>query len=161
MRPGLKNKKTIFITATLLLILCAGYVFYKPKLINAKLPFIDLAGSIGKAIGDAEKAGIAGENIDKPEPTATPTPKLTPTPLPTVVPADPYKDKVEIRVLDTIVKINGNIIAAERLENEISALAHDNRAVELVDEYAELKTYRRILKLLRSNAVSFTESPEE
>lgn len=135
--------------------LCAGYILYKPKLINADKPFIELAGSVGKAVGNAKDA----QNRITPVPSGTPVSNLTPTPTPTPTPwvkPTPVPDnKVTIRVEDMSIYVNKyRCIDFDDVQKQLSNGVKDDTKVTLIDDYAELKTFRSVVKLLKQLGIT-------
>lgn len=154
MKTGWKNNKRIklAVICVMIVVLCAGYILYKPKLINADKPFIELAGSVGTAVGNAKDA------VNRLTPVPTKEPNLTPAPTPVPKPATPTPptptpvpdNKVTIRVEDTSIYVNKLLCSdIDDLNRRLGSLVKDDSVVTLVDDYAELKTYRGVLMLLK------------
>lgn len=159
MKNGWKNNKRIKLAVFCVLAaaLFAGYIFYKPKLINAPKPFIELSGTVGTAVGNAQYVkdhpSPTPAGNDSLTPTPTPVPTLNPTP--TITPTPVPDNKVTIRVEDTSIYIDKVLCtdvddAGRRLKNRLT----DASVITLVDDYAELKTYRSVMKLLKSLGIS-------
>ena len=74
------------------LLFTAFWSWNMPSLINADKPFIDLSGSIGDSIGNAntayEKGQVTPIPTDTPGITPEPTPEITPTDIPVIGPED-------------------------------------------------------------------------
>ena len=160
MRKGLtKNKKIKLILVCLLIVFtCAGYIFYVPKLINADKPFIDLSGSVGDAIGNAESVSVSGNrDSDKvPKPTAA----VTPTPIPRD--RTDSKESVTIRVSDMTITVNGiRVDSFEDFAVRITGQAFAGKSFELIDDYAELKTFRKAIRILDEYDRSYYVRTEE
>lgn len=157
MKNGL-NKRKIKIAAVCMLVVlvCGGYILYKPKLINADRPFIDLAGTVGKSIGDAQKA----YSVDTATPTLAPNPTdaAKPTPVPTMEPIKPVlptpipENQVVISIADKDIKVNNSVCVS--LADRLSWMVKDDTQVVLVDDYAELKTYRNALRILKELGIT-------
>lgn len=164
MKHGWKNNKRIKLVAACVLVIavCAGYILYKPKLINAPKPFIELSGTVGTAVGNAKYAKDRptptpiGTNPIAPTPTPVPTPKPTPTAKPTPVP----DNRLTIRVEDTSIYINRVQCAdSDDFSRRLSNALKDDSIITLIDDYAELKTFRSVMKTLKQLGVSdYTKS---
>ena len=146
MKSGSSNRKRKYILEFCLVsfVLLTGYAFYKPELINAKKPFIELSGSIGTSIGNAEKA--YDYEHPKVEPAkSTPTPvNATPTPVKLEV-----KTQVEIIVSgEAIAADNRKVNSIDEFESVIRSKDFDELSFILVDDYAEAKTYKTVVKVL-------------
>lgn len=139
MKSGSSNRKRKYILEFCLVsfVLLTGYAFYKPKLINAKKPFIELSGSIGTSIGNAEKA------YDYEHPKVEPA-KPTPTPVKPEV-----KTQVEIIVSGEAIAVdNRKVNSIDEFESVIRSKDFDELSFILVDDYAEAKTYKTVVKVL-------------
>lgn len=159
MKHGWKNNNRIKLVVICVLVtaLCAGYIIYTPKLINAPLPFIELAGTVGTAVGNAKYVSEhpsptpTGNNPLRPTPTPVPTPRLTPTPVPTPVP----DNKLTIRVEDTYIYIN-KILCTDTgdFSRRFNNMLKDDSTITLIDDYAELKTFRGVIKVFKQLGVT-------
>ena len=159
-----------------------------PDLVNVSGPFIDLSGSVGNSIGNAkeayeiESAGAGPTEGLTPEPTQDPefTPTITPTPGVQPTPAITPASRIEIRVGDDTV-VNpvadrGEIISVhnrgsfgvdidartfEKLEDALKYLKDMkiDKAVVLVDNYAETNTFKAVKKALEDRNITPTLSP--
>ena len=179
------HKRKIFkITAFLMImILLCGYGPFEkvPDLVNVGGPFIDLSGTVGESIGNAEEAYEAenavetptGIPTDSPEPTITPLP--TPTPVdgitPTITPVpvaslrvlvgydlvtDPSKDQAVIISIDS-----GRVYEDVTEVLDIIATESKNKEIVLIDNFAEAKTFGRLVNYCRENNISFTVETRE
>ena len=143
MKSGSSNRKRKYILEFCLVsfVLLTGYAFYKPELINANKPFIELSGSIGTSIGNAEKA----YDYEHPKVEPAPTPvKPTPTPVKPEV-----KTQVEIIVSGEAIAVdNRKVNSIDEFESVIRSKDFDELSFILVDDYAEAKTYKTVVKVL-------------
>ena len=143
------SNKTIIIICVLCFLFLTGYGFWEtiPKLINANKPFIDLAGSVGESIGNANSA------YEKAQLTPIPDDPLNPsvTPEPTKIPDD-EKNNGEIKVVigDTFLsgsgeKITVNSEVLESIDRLYEFLINpelEGKKVLLIDHYAETNAYK-------------------
>ena len=145
MKNGLNNKKTIILSALVIIMLAlTGGIFYTPELKNADKPFIELSGSIGTAIGNANDA-YADEHKqpDPPQEDGEETPSST----------EPQKEeqsdsKIEIVVTGEEIKIGmKSVDDFSEFDTVIRGEAFDGKEFEIVDDFGEFKTTRRIIKL--------------
>ncbi len=159
MRNGWNNKRKILLVTVLSFLVIGGFSFiYTPHLKNADKPFIDLSGSVGDAIGNAKSAYTAANPTSTPRPkaTATPTPRATTTPTPTPV----IKD-VEIVVADEEINsadftsTKAADFANEFTKDKAKEFTDKGRKVILVDDYAESKTFKKLIKLLKELQLDF------
>lgn len=166
MKDGLKNnskkpwnRKSFWtVAAVLTVFICCGYIFYVPKLINADKPFIDLSGSLGDAIGSAESAVMSG-NRDTDD-VNRPTAAVTPTPIPRQ--HDENAEYITIRVSDDIITVNGiRVENFEEFRSRITGKAFADKSFEIIDDYAELKTFRKALRILDECECSYIVRTEE
>ncbi len=161
MKNGSKNKIRIILVSVLSFMVLGGFLdIFKPVLRNAKDPFIDLSGSVGEAIGNAQSAYISANPTATPRPKATATPSPRPTSTPTPTPTPVIKD-VEIVVADETVS-SGDFkstdaagITAELTSEKIQDIKAEGRKVILVDDYAESKTFKKLLKLLNNSGLDY------
>lgn len=161
MKPGLrKNRKLKLVLASILVMLtCAGYIFYTPKLINADDPFIDLSGSVGTAIGNAESAVEAGVHND--EQVARPT-ETPPQPTPVPYHREDSKESVTVRISDNVITINGiKAMDFDDFTLRITGAAFAGKQIELIDDYAELKTFRRAVRILGEYELPYFVTAED
>lgn len=153
------NRKTFWAAAAVLTVfICCGYIFYVPKLINADKPFIDLTGSVGEAIGSAESAVMSGnrDSDDVNKPTAA----VTPTPIPRQ--HDENKEYITVRVSDDVITVNGiRVENFEEFKSRITGKAFDGKNFEVIDDYAELKAFRKALRILDECDCSYFVRTEE
>ena len=183
-----KNKKRLAVYAVIFGVILSGYTFLEkvPDLVNVSGPFIDLSGSVGNSIGnakDAYEAELAGPEpttaptpVPTVEPTPTPTQGVQPTPIAVVTPAS----RIEIWVGDDTVANpaadRGEIISIhnrgsfgvdmdartfEKLEDALKYLTDMkmDKAVVLVDNYAETNTFKAVKKALADRNITPTLSP--
>jgi len=157
MKNGSNKKKLIVAGCIMFLLLAAFWGPNMPHLINADKPFIDLSGSIGESIGNAntayEKAVLT--------PAPTDAPEITTTPAPTDVPdvTDVEGSKIRISVGDDeytgsgeTVYIKGmmtdsvevKVSSVDSLKEMLSTGRFDDVEIILVDNYAETKTFKNV-----------------
>ena len=141
----MNNKKTIILSALIInLIVLTGGIFYIPELKNADKPFIELSGSIGTAIGNANDA--YAEEHTQPE---APQEDEDETPDSTEPQQEEQLDnKVEITVTGEEIKIGMEPVDDfSEFETVIRGEVFDGKEIEIVDDFGEFKTTRRIIKL--------------
>ena len=97
MKNGLNKKILIIASLLIMLFLTAFLPWNMPKLINADKPFINLSGSIGESIGNANEAYEKAVLTPAPDDTVP-----TITPAPTDIPEiqDPESNEIMIIVGD-------------------------------------------------------------
>ena len=175
MKSG-SNKKKILITAVLMFLLFAAYLPWNmPSLINADKPFIDLSGSIGDSIGNAntayEKGLVTPVPTDTPGITPEPTPEITPTDIPVIGPedkefeiivgAEDYSGDGESIVIMGAGGAEMKAYSITSFETMINGEAFSGKSFVLVDNYAENQTYRDVMSILDGSGKEYrTESRE-
>ena len=118
---------------------------YTPVLKNADKPFIDLTGSIGTAIGNAQEA----YKVSQPTPKPTTKPEVKPTTTPKPTPMVPTT--IDIVVADENIQIEKWNYSSETIgtfENVIRGSAYDGKSFILVDDFAESNTLRDVMAVL-------------
>lgn len=174
MKNGLNNWKRILIAACLCLLLVA-YAPWEtiPNLINADKPFVDLSGSIGDSIGNANKAYDKAHPTLIPTVSPEPTPFVSPEPTPEPTPVDiftPAEDEIKIVIGDEdysgsgeIVFVNGNKLkTVTDLKTVLSSLEYEEKKIILIDLYAEKETFRTVKTVLDGMGLSYqTETFDE
>jgi hypothetical protein len=156
MKNGLTTGNKILLLAILGLGGLVSGLFYTPELINCDKPFIEISGSVGDAIGNAKGAYIATHPTSTPTPTATPKPTATPTPTPTPIPTATPTPPLEVIVGGeevTSYLYEGNDIETFLREFTVEKLL--GRKVILVDDYAEAKTFRKVLRFIIESALEY------
>lgn len=152
MKKGTNNKRKLILLILTCALALAGYIAYKPVLKNADKPFIDLSGTVGDAMGNSQKAYVKLNPSSTPKPTQVIKP--TSTPRPTVTPAT----RVEIKVFGEMIT-DGKVYYddAAGFVTAFESGVYKGKSVVLIDDYADSKTYKRLLKLFRENGVNFRE----
>lgn len=143
MEQRVRIKKYLIFVLALSLLLLAGFSFYKPVLINASEPFIDLSGSVGTSIGNAKEA-FQMENQSG-----------------TTKPGNfgEEKTQIEIIVCDETFLVDGvECPYFSRVNEYICREENENCKFILVDDYAEAEAYKKVLRSLREADRLFTES---
>lgn len=143
MEQRVRIKKYLIFVLALSLLLLAGFSFYKPVLINASEPFIDLSGSVGTSIGNAKEA-FQMENQSG-----------------TTKPGNfgEEKTQIEIIVCDETFLVDGvECPYFSRVNEYICREENKNCKFILVDDYAEAEAYKKVLRSLREADRLFTES---
>ena len=143
MEQRVRIKKYLIFILALSLLLLAGFSFYKPVLINASEPFIDLSGSVGTSIGNAKEA-FQMENQSG-----------------TTKPGNSGEEKtqIEIIVCDETFLVDGvECPYFSRVNEYICREENKNCKFILVDDYAEAEAYKKVLHSLREADRLFTES---
>ena len=171
MKNGLNKKILIIASLLIMLFLTAFLPWNMPKLINADKPFINLSGSIGESIGNAneayEKAVLTPAPYDT-VPTITPAP----TDIPEI--QDPEGNEIMIIVgdedfagLGEAVYIKGAGIeplkisadSLDTLKDTLQNKGSEGYKIILVDNYAETKIYRALKNMLEDFGINYeTES---
>ncbi|MBO4414564.1 MAG: hypothetical protein J5824_01115 [Lachnospiraceae bacterium] len=177
------HKKTItlkiaaFIMITV--ILCGYGPFERvPDLVNVGGPFIDLTGTVGESIGNAEEAYEAENAVETPTgiPTDSPTPTITPLPTPTPVegvtptPVITPTPIASLRVMvgydmitnpdkdpAVIVSIDSGRVY-ENVDEVLAVIAEAAKSKEivLIDNFAEAETFGRIVRYCEENGIRYT-----
>ena len=149
MKNGLKNNKNIIIFVVVLSsFVLLGFGTSKIVLRNADAPFIDLTGSIGNSIGNAEEASSTpgAASVDE-SPNET---QVTPTI------SNDYRVVVAEKTVTVYNVTNGSerMIRAYR-EGDLSDFERDiingflkEKNIVLVDDYAEYQTYIEVVNIL-------------
>lgn len=143
MEQRVRIKKYLIFVLALCLLLLTGFSFYKPVLINASEPFIDLSGSVGTSIGNAKEA-FQMENQSG-----------------TTKPGNSGEEKtqIEIIVCDETFLVDGvECPYFSRVNEYICREENENCKFILVDDYAEAEAYKKVLRSLREADRLFTES---
>ena len=161
MKNGSNKKKCIIAGLLMFIFLPAFWSWNMPNLINADKPFIDLSGSIGESIGNAQTA--YEKAVLTPAPTGEP--ELTPGPEPTDIPGldDPEADELRIVIGDVELSGPGESITIEgvkvkgpeELKNLIMSGDYAGKSYILIDYYAESSTYRYIKGFLDESGITY------
>ena len=166
------NKKILIVFCVMALTFLTGFAIWEtvPKLINANKPFVELKGSIGLSIGNAQKA------YEKAQLTPVPTEALVPTttPAPTEMPEinEPDSSEVWIRIGDedyagsgeTVTLVYGqgdvtyhrNITSSDDFEHFLKDGTFDSFKLVLFDDYAEREAYWKIKGVLDKLGYEYT-----
>ena len=191
MKNGWNSKNFIIVIMLFSGVLLAGYIFYKPVLKNADKPFIELSGSVGTAIGNAQGAYYAANVTEKPAPTGTEMPSSTPkpsitakptttptplpssgpdtpapsnTPVPTVVPTlSPTPTPIvptEARIIVADEQVSSNGLFDGNVEDFKTEFQKEHGVFKglkiiLIDDYAEAKSFRRMIRLIKESGVEY------
>jgi hypothetical protein len=171
MKNGLNKKILIIASLLIMLFLTAFLPWNMPKLINADKPFINLSGSIGESIGNANEAYEKAVLTPAPDDTVP-----TITPAPTDIPEiqDPEGNEIMIIVgdedfagLGEAVYIKGAGIeplkisadSLDTLKDTLQNKGSEGYKIILVDNYAETKVYRALKNMLEDFGINYeTES---
>jgi len=160
MKHGWRNSKKnrILALSFVLFVLLTGFAFYKPKLINANKPFIELSGSIGTSIGNAQKAyDYEYPKEDPVKPTTTITNNTTPTPEKVET-----KTQIDIVVSCELVFVDNNMCNdMVEAESVIRKKEFETLSFVLIDDYAESKTYKKVEKILVDSGKKYTLKVKE
>ena len=148
----MKNKIKLVIAVSLFSLTLVGYIFYKPVLKNADQPFIELSGAVGDAIGNATDAYREANPIATPAPSSQPQAGGQPRPEK----PDSENTSVEVVVDDETISFAGyrNInltVFKTAFENGVLA----GKKIVLVDDYAESKTFHRLIRLFRDTNTDY------
>lgn len=189
-KPGegiLNRKRIIYKIAAFFMItvILCGYAPWQkvPDLVNVGGPFIDLKGTVGESIGNAEKAYEAENAVqtptgipdDQPTPTITPLPTPTPvdglTPTPTITPTPTARLKVMVGhdlITDpskdpaVIISIDGSRVY-EDTDEVIKVIAEEaaSKEIVLIDNFAEASTFGKLIRYLEENGIRFIKETKE
>ena len=158
MKNGSNKKILIIAGLVMVLFLTAFWSWNMPKLINADRPFIDLSGSIGESIGNANEA--YEKSVLTPAPTDAPLP--TTTPVPTDIPdiTDPDTPEVRIVVGSNDYSGSGETVYVDGVEINspdmlLSKSASGEVEVILTDDYAEAGTMAKIKGVLEEYGINY------
>jgi len=167
MKNGSNKKGIIFCLIGMFLILTAFWSWNMPHLINADKPFIDLSGSIGESIGNANAA--YEKAILTPAPTSQP--EVTVTPEPTEIPDINVTGDSVVRIVigENAVSGSGEIIyigdtkvsSPDEMLRVISGEEFEGKNFVLVDNYAETVIYREVKKALENSGIDFSSEKVE
>lgn len=142
-----------------------------PNLINANKPFIDLSGSIGESIGNANEAYEKAVLTPAPDDTVP-----TVTPVPTDIPEikDPEGNEIMIVVGDEDFAGSGEAVyikgagsdpvkfsadSMESIKDILQNKGSEGYKIILVDNFAETKVYRNLKTLFADHGIDYeTES---
>lgn len=167
MKNGLNKKILIMASLLIMLFLTAFLPWNMPKLINADKPFINLSGSIGESIGNANEAyekAVLTPVPDDMVPTITPAP----TDIPEI--QDPESNEIMIIVgdedfagLGEAVYIKGAGIeplkisadSLDTLKDTLQNKGSEGYKIILVDNYAETKVYRALKNMLEDFGINY------
>ena len=171
MKNGLNKKILIIASLLIMLFLTAFLPWNMPKLINADKPFINLSGSIGESIGNANEAYEKAVLTPAPD-DAVPTISPAPTDIPEI--QDPESNEIMIIVgdedfagLGEAVYIKGAGIeplkisadSLDTLKDTLQNKGSEGYKIILVDNYAETKVYRALKNMLEDFGINYeTES---
>lgn len=171
MKNGLNKKILIIASLLIMLFLTAFLPWNMPKLINADKPFINLSGSIGESIGNANEA--YEKTVLTPVPDDT-VPTITPAPTDIPEIQDPESNEIMIIVgdedfagLGEAVYLNGAGIeplkisadSLDTLKDTLQNKGSEGYKIILVDNYAETKVYRVLKNMLEDFGINYeTES---
>ena len=143
MEQRVRIKKYLIFVLALCLLLLTGFSFYKPVLINASEPFIDLSGSVGTSIGNAKEAFQMENQSGATKPGNF----------------GEEKTQIEIIVCDETFLVDGvECPYFSRVNEYICREENKNCKFILVDDYAEAEAYKKVLRSLREADRLFTES---
>ena len=164
----MKRKKLIIIALLAVWLLLTAYVSWKiPKLINANQPFIDLSGSVKSALSNAGDA--YNEANVTPEPEATPTPEVTSEPQPTDTPTPTPEPTVAPKPVEIIVgnDFSGQMVTVDGEDcgnlAEIALIVSDKEhdGVNLIDNWAEVNTFKNVMNILNENGIEYSYEMEQ
>ncbi len=149
MKHGFNNKRVriAFFIIAMSILLC-GYIFKRPELINADKPFIELSGSIGESIGNAQKAYANAH----PEPIEKPTEESKPQS--TVPKIETKPEQVNPNIAEVIwvqeekIYIDQKTLSIEEFEDLVRSGRYEGKEVVLREDFADSATFHKILSLL-------------
>lgn len=153
MKNGSNTKIKIIIALAVAALILTGYIFRKPVLRNAEKPFIELSGSVGNAIGSAKSAYAA----EHPAPTTEAAPSEPETEIPTTEP-EPEPDDGVIEIVVRDESITADEATYKDADSFIKAFDHgvfEEKKFVLVDDYAEAKTFRRLIRLFEEAGIRY------
>ena len=152
MKPGFRNKRFIRIIILFMIFMVLTGFAYEPILINIpEGSFIDLTGGIDSSLKTADS--IYKRN----HPTPTPRPAQVQNPTAAAqTPEEKVETVVVVSVSDKIVKIGDmECQSVDELGEMIQEEQYDNKSFLLVDDFAEYKTYKQVLQILRDAGKDF------
>ena len=136
-----------------------------PNLINADKPFIDLAGSVGESIGNANAAYEKATTV-----TPFPEPDVTVTPMPSNALSEIENKLEKAEKIDIVIGaeylsgpgesilVNGiDIDDVDNFEKLLKSPVFEGKVIILLDNYAETKTYREVKRILKESGKEFRE----
>ncbi len=152
MKNGLKNKNRIIICVVLSSMVLLGFGSSKIVLRNADEPFIDLTGSIGNSIGNAEESSVVpGASATSSAPNETPNTRVTSNDYRIVVRAE---DVIVYNVINGVERIDRRYRAGEANDLERDIITNGfliDKNIVLIDDYAEYKTYMEVVSILEKH----------
>lgn len=152
MKPGFRNKRFIRIIILFMIFMVLTGFAYEPILINIpEGSFIDLTGGIDSSLKTADS--IYKRN----HPTPTPRPAQVQNPTAAAqTPEEKVETVVVVSVSDKIVKIGDmECQSVDELGEMIQEEQYDNKSFLLVDDFAEYKTYKQVLQILKDAGKDF------
>ena len=167
MKNGSNKKKIIFMAVLMFLVITAFLPWNMPKLINADKPFIDLSGSIGDSIGNAntayEKSLVTPIPTEGPVVSPEPTPEITPSPI-------VGNDDKEFEIIvgdenfagagETIVILGTDgaemkVYSVTAFETMINGEAFKDKTFIITDNYAENETFRAVKSIIDESGLTY------
>ncbi len=170
MKPGsaIKYRRTSLLLVIACFALCGfGLWGYKAILKNAKGPFVELSGSVGVAIGNAQTQEMNEEQAQiiqtpKPTPKPTPIPKPTPLPKPSEKESDKKSNIVEIEISGDIIKKNGTPCRLSDIELLTrNASKSFGKEIIIVDDWADYTVYRKVMSMLDEAGLNYEKKTNE
>ena len=127
-----KKKKCILIVCIVAALLMSGYLFYTPELKNADKPFIDLTGSVGQSLGNAKEAYAVSD------------------------PSTTVSAGTEVIVAGQSITVGKFYYeTTESFERAVNNGKFKGQKIRLIDDYAEVKTFKKTIKILKKAGLSY------
>ena len=147
MKNKFGSKIIIMVSIILSALLMAGFTWwgYTPVLINADKPFVELNGGYGDAIGGAKSSATNAYNEEHPTPTPTPTPT-------------PKVDDGMVKITVCDEKISYGAVTEKDytyFKNAFENGTMREKKIILIDDYAEARTFKKIIKLFEKAGTDY------
>lgn len=162
-KQAIRSKETALVVLFILSATLTGALLFKPELINASEPFIDLNSGVGNAIGNAEGAYNALKPSNSSE-AQTPAFISTETSMSDHAAIEPNFGDYDIRVVvegESITKQEKG--STQRTELDIEELLSGFQSAQdsyrdrilLVDDYADAKVFIRIIRAFDAQGIQY------
>lgn len=159
MKQAIRSKETALVLLLILSATLTGALLFKPELINASEPFIDLNSGVGQAIGNAKDA-YSAINISSPLEAQPPVPASSEVSMPDHTAVDGNFGDYSVRIVvegESVTKQESG--SNRRTEMDIKDLLNEIRSTSgsilLVDDYADAKVFTRIIQTLDTQGIPF------
>lgn len=163
MKNGLNSRSVrLSLLLVILPLVLTGAFWDTPKLMNDDPPFVDLEGSIGTSIGNAEKAYkevSALHSADQSQKNETSQNAQVSNPANVTAPSSSGKSDITIEVSGEMVKLGNDYYGNPDIfkNNVVEKGTLNGKKVKLTDDWAEAGTYKRVRSILDSAGIGYYE----